>query len=349
MNKSTGLVAYGLFFSGVSLIMLSALGAELWHWPIWGVAFVRDIGLLLSAVMAGTMLHEKLLRDETFRSLLHELDRKLETKIPKLDDIASRTANGVHELFCQRPPGLTGMRLGTAVRRNFEGYSNWITQTKPQELFFAGRSVLHRIDAHIRSRTASCAEDILLRRLKEGSQIKVLFLDPRTGIVERIAAEEGQTLQAMLGDVTRSLGICLRLDSLLQTEFAALPANAELSIRVYDRIPYFAYHKQGDDVLVGFYFLSYKGSTSAAYELVDDVTKEVFGDHFAKIHSETTASSLVEFEGARGRPAFNGRLVAELRHCLSEKLGTDKVDELLSRENVEPLNRNIGNRLLESR
>ena len=72
-SKTVGLTAYGLFFTGVSLIMLSVLGAESWHWLAWVAAFVRDVGLLLSAVMAGTIFHEKLLRDEMLRHLVHEM------------------------------------------------------------------------------------------------------------------------------------------------------------------------------------------------------------------------------------------------------------------------------------
>jgi len=298
-SKTVGLTAYGLFFTGVSLIMLSVLGAESWHWLAWVAAFVRDVGLLLSAVMAGTIFHEKLLRDEMLRHLVHELDKKLDAKIPKLHDAAAETANAVHELFCERPPGITGIRLVHGVRRNYAGYYSWVNEQKAQELFFAGRSVLHRIDADIRSRMAGTAEDILFRRLKEGSKIKVLFLDPRSDILERLAKEEGQTPDAMLGDIATSIGICDRLHKLLQANFSTLQPGAELSIRVYDRVPYFAYHKQDTEVIVGFYFLSSKGSTSAAYELIDDTTKQVFGDHFIGIYSEAVTSTLVEFDGAR--------------------------------------------------
>src|SRR5262249_24088383 len=163
-----------------------------------------------------------------------------------------------------------------------------------QELFFAGRSVLHRIDADIRARTGGSAEEILLRRLKENSKIRILFLDPRTDILNRLAKEEGQTLQAMLGDIATSIGICRRLFDLVLQDFPALQHGAELTIRIYDRVPYFAYHKQDDDVVVGFYFLSTKGSSSAAYEIIDEQTKQVFGDHFIHIMYEAATTTLVE-------------------------------------------------------
>jgi hypothetical protein len=282
--------------------------------------------------MAGTIIHEKLLRDEMLRHLSHELHRQLEAKVPKLSDMTSQTAVAVHDLFCERPPGITGIRLVHGVRRNYAGYYNWVNEQKSQELFFAGRSVLHRIDADIRSRMAGTAEDILFRRLKEGSKIRVLFLDPRSNILERLANEEGQTPEAMLGDIATSIGICHRLHDLLFANFANLQPGAELYIRVYDRVPYFAYHKQDNEVIVGFYFHSSKGFTSAAYELVDDTTKQVFGDHFIGIYSEAVTTNIVEFDGARGRPTFNHKLFDELNAFLQHKLGPEKTDELLNRK-----------------
>lgn len=91
-SKTAALSAYGLVFTGLALIFLSVLGKEVWHWPDWIVHFVRDLGLLLSAVMAGTILHEKLLRDEMELSFARELNRKL-------DELRVSTAAEVHRLF----------------------------------------------------------------------------------------------------------------------------------------------------------------------------------------------------------------------------------------------------------
>jgi hypothetical protein len=331
--KTAGLVAYGLTFTGVSMMMLSVLGAEVWHWPVWLSSFIRDVGLLLAAVMAGTILHEKLLRDEMVHVVVDQLDEKLDSGIPKLAEVASETAMQTHKLFSESPPRMTGLRLVHDTRRNFAGYYSWVNEQRPQELFFAGRSVLHRIDADIRTRTGTSAEEILLRRLKEGSKITILFLDPRVDILDRLAMEEGQTPQALLGDVATSLGISRRLFELLERDFSNLPPGAELTIRIYDRVPYFAYHKQDDEVIVGFYFLSAKGSSSAAYELIDGATKEAFGDHFVGMLSAAATNVLVEFDGARGRPNFNSALFDQLRDSLSkvDRLGEKKTAEALDR------------------
>jgi hypothetical protein len=318
--KTVGLSAYGTFFTGIALILLSALGGEIWHWPAWTTNFVRDLGLLLAVVTAATIFHEKLLRDEMVSSFNRELDEKLQ-RVP-LD-----AAKEVHRLFCERPPLMTGLRKLSDRRRNFGGYYDWINEQRPQDLFFAGRSVLHRMDADIRARTTgitaqngATAADILLRRLREGSKIHILFLDPRTNLLARLADEEGQTPAEMLGDIKTSLQICCTLADLLNNHWSELPTGAELSIRVYDCVPYFAYHKQDNEVIVGFYFDSSRGSTSAAYELIDVETKETFQGHFIRIRREAATSAIVEFDGARGKPNFRKRLVEELLKSIEVSL-----------------------------
>jgi hypothetical protein len=386
MKKTVILIAYALFVTGGLLILISILMSR--DWPVLA-AFVRDIGLLLSAIMGGTILHEKVLRDEMARQFIHELDRKLESKVPKLSEIdeklqaripklsdideklqariptlsdidekllsrvpklsdideklqtripsaseiASQTAGRVHELFSERPPGMTGIKLIPKAehRRNFWRYYSWVNEQKPQELFFAGRSVLHRINADIWTRTGGYAQDILLRRLKEGSKVTILFLDPRIDLLQRLATEEGQQPNEMLEDIATSVGICLRLHGLLRNNLATLPPNAELKIRIYDRVPYFAYHKQDSDVILGFYFLSEKGSSSAPYEIVDDTTKAVFGGHFDRIFAMATAGSLLEFDGPRRRLHFDENLFNSLRDFLAAELGSTKSDDLLNR------------------
>jgi hypothetical protein len=289
------------------------------------------LGLLLSASMAGTLLYEVFVREEMTREIVDRLDRALETKVPKIPAISASTAELVHKIFSERPPGITGLRLVSDQRRGYQGYYDWIKNTSEQQLVFAGRSVLHRIDADVRDSINQSAEDVILSKLRNGSRIRINFLDPYSCLIERLAKEEGQRPEDMLSDIATSIGICRRLGDLLTTEAKTLPKKCDLSIRIYDQVPYFAYHKQNEQVIVGFYFQSFLGSTSAAYEIIDSSTKELFSSHFVRIHSEVSSSTLVEFNGERARPRVENELFERLVGKLSESLTQTRVNELMKR------------------
>jgi hypothetical protein len=331
LAKGSFLVTYALFFTGLVLVLISVIVSEVKELAHIIVVFIRDLGVLLSAAMAGTIVYEKFLRGEMVSNIGKELDRKLESRVPPMEESAENTARAVHALFTNYPPQMTGIKLLNSFRRNYHKYYDWVNNQEVQELFFAGRSVLHRIDADVRTRSLAAAEDILFRKLKEGSKIKILFLDPRANILERLANEEGQRLESMLGDIATSLGICKRLSNLLKEKYKRLPANSELDIRIYDCIPYFAFHKQDEQVILGFYFPSMGlGSSSPAYEIIDDKTRQVFSGHFEHILAQAVSGSLVGFSGARGEPNFYEDLFDELCKYLQQKLGKEKTDKLLA-------------------
>lgn len=296
-NTKVLLVTWGLAATGIILILLSVLGGEAWHWPEWTTHYVRDLGLLLAAVMAGTIIHEKLLRDEMIRSF----DRTLDEKI---NPVPTETAQAIHQLLLTRPPGLTGIRKLSDERRSYHGYYKWVRDSGSHELFFAGRSVLNRIATDIRAQGETTIEDAVLRRLKEGCQINILFLDARVDMIERLAREEAQSKHSMLGDIGEALQACRAMALRIGAEWQECPRAAKLTIGVYDRVPYFAYHKQDSEAIVGFYFDSAMGMTSAAYELIDDETKRAFQDHFVSLRKDAVRENrvIVDFDGAKRKP-----------------------------------------------
>lgn len=80
---------------------------------------------------------------------------------------------------------------------------------------------------------------------------------------------------------------------------------------MYDEVPHFAYHRQDDDVIIGFYFLSALGSAAAAFEVADAKTKEFFGDHFAAIFDRASkAGCIIERTPNRDESVFNEALYA---------------------------------------
>jgi hypothetical protein len=263
----------------------------------------------MAAVMAGSILHEKLIRDEMLHAFSQELDNKM-------DRLSSEAARKVHELFLRSPPGVTGIQLIEEVRRKCGDYYRWVYDDSAQDLFFAGRSVLHRIEEDNQSKVGIAAAKLLLRRLQEGANIRVLFLDPRSSIIERVAKEEGQPLRSMLGDLRKSLKVCRELADLVGRSSDDLPASANLSIMVYDKMPYFAFHKQDNEIIVGFYFNSAKGSTAPAYRVLDSATKKVFEEHFLSVANNSTTSTILEFNGSRSTFSFNDTLDVELQEAL---------------------------------
>lgn len=226
-------------------------------------------------------------------------------------------------------PPKSGIQLVADVRRGWEGYYLWATTTRTQELFFAGRSVLHRINQDFKERSLPDAEDVIFRKLTEGCEIRILFLDPRTNIIGRLAKEEGQDLDKMLEDIATSLGICKRLYNLLSKN--NVTARAFLSIRVYDEVPYFAYHKVDNTVNAGFYFSTTLGHQSSAYEIIDEKNKKLFSGHFTSIHDRAEKTYILELPiHHRTTPKFNYRLFQEIFESISGTLGEEKTRQLMS-------------------
>jgi len=262
-------------------------------------------------------------------STFHEgIIRRLES-----NEAACAVANEVHDRLKETPLSAIGIRLVSSVRKGYSGYYLWSLDNSSKEMFFAGRSVLHRIDADFRERAIGTAEKLIARRLSEGARFKIMFLDPMSNLVPRLAEEEGQTEEQLLSDIATSVGICRRLYNILQEE--KLPPKANLDIRVFDEIPYFAYHLVGDNVIIGFYFSSALGHASAAYDVVDRQTKEFFGEHFLSIFGRASNAYILRIHPHSRMPDLNRDLISKLRKIIVSKLGEQKTDEMMGEERVQ--------------
>lgn len=246
------------------------------------------------------------------------------------DETAENVADKVHDKIKKAPLSAIGIRLVSPVRKGYAGYYLWAIDTTPQEMFFAGRSVLHRIDADFRVRDIGFAEEIIARRLKERSNLKVLLLDARSEMIARLAREEGQTAEQLMSDLATSIGICQRLYEILQKKI--LPPTARLEILIFDEIPYFAYHRVDSQVIVGFYFSSAVGHSSAAFEVVDPQTKNFFDQHFQSIYGRACSNYIIRTNPHSGKIELNNILIMDIRKLLIEKLGEDKTIKLMKGE-----------------
>jgi hypothetical protein len=290
-----------LIFLGLSLSLLSSL----YEW----VKLISDVGLAIMIAGIASTFHEAVIR-------------RLEG-----EETAAAVAEKVQESLREAPLSASGIRLVSPIRKGYAGYYQWAINNQAQDLFFAGRSVLHRIDADFRnpSRSLGTAEERIAKRLCEGCSVRILFLNPRTDLIERLSKEETQTHKQLLGDITTSLGICQRLyDNIKQLN---LPHSTTLSINVFDEVPYFAYHKVEEQVIVGFYFSSIVGHASAAFEVVDPQTKEFFGRHFDSIMTRANSTYIVRTNPHNGRPEINSVLMANLKEFLIEQLESELFDK----------------------
>jgi hypothetical protein len=235
-------------------------------------------------------------------------------------------ADCVQERLHRHLPLTRGIRIVSNVRKGNDAYYAWVNASDNPDLFFAGRSVLHRIDFDIRRRSRISAEKAIANRLRAGATIRILFLDPRSVMIDRLAEESGQGRDAMLSDMAYSLGICRRLyeDHLKHHHFSS---HAHLEIRVYDEIPYFAYHKQNDKVFVGFYFTTALGQDSPAFEVLDPETQKLFADHFATVFGN--GFRLLELIPHRKEPYLDEKLMDEMTEVFVRELGEEQVSRLM--------------------
>ena len=308
----TGNQVIRLLFS----VLLIPIGAVMILLAAKGTAGILISNLGLAFIVTGVV------------STFHEgVIRRLENS-----EAACAVANKVHDKLKEAPLSATGIKLVSSVRKGYSGYYQWALNNGTEEIFFAGRSVLHRIDADFRERSIGTAESLIARRLSEGASFKIMFVNPLSGLIHRLAEEEGQTENQLLSDVAISLGICQRLHKIIKSD--KLPIDANLDIRVFDEIPYFAYHRVADHVIIGFYFSSLLGHASAAYEVVDRQTKEFFGEHFLSIFGRASNEYLLKIDQHSRNPKLNIKLINQLRERLIEKIGDEKTNELMGEKKV---------------
>jgi hypothetical protein len=249
-----------------------------------------------------------------------------ETVLSRLEqgESAKLVAEEVYQRLYQSPLQTVGIRLVSSVRKEYDGYYQWAICTNPQKLFFAGRSVLHRIDSNFRARGLGKAEEVIARRLSQGARLSIMFLDPRSDLIPRLAREEGQEPDQLLCDIATSIGICERLYKLIKEKEYG---HSSLEVRLYDEVPYFAYHRVDEDVILGFYFSSALGHTSGAYEVVDQQTRNFFEGHFLSLRSRSTI--LLQMSEHRPKADMNAKVLSQARKALIEQLGEQRANELM--------------------
>ncbi|ACF44595.1 hypothetical protein [Pelodictyon phaeoclathratiforme] len=265
-NFLIGLITYSLLISGLFFIGLSILGA-VWGWDESFTAIIKEVGIVLFSVTTLELIHETVLRKKLVEETVEYIQKNI------LDGL--------------KDCNLMGMRLVAQQRSGYHGYEKWINE-KNDELFFAGRSVLHTIEKYVKKRSEyNGIEDAILQKLKEGTTIKILILDPRSVVINLLTSEEtmnGQSQQVryfeMMRDIKFSFAIADKIGKLIDNKKNIDRLTGNITIMLYSDMPYFAYHRQGNEVLIGYYFIREVGSKSGVYKITDEFTKTEYNNHF---------------------------------------------------------------------
>jgi len=181
----------------------------------------------------------------------------------------------------------TGIQILSLIRQGDDRYHSWVVVRNPQELFFAGRSVLHRIQLDFDDRRLPSVEEILIRKLSEGTRIRILFCNPLWDAIPSIATAEGQTSEKLYNDLQTSIEIVKKLHGKLKESSQKL--SGEIDIRLYQEQFQYAYHRtlnlQTDEMkmYLGMYFAKRQGCRSPLFEVYDRSIQKEFEDHFHNV------------------------------------------------------------------
>lgn len=174
-----------------------------------------------------------------------------------------------------------GVYMVAEEREGDPRYHAWLLETRQQDMFFAGHSVLHRVEQDFQSRSKFPHVDEALRqKVAEGSNIKVLFLDPTWDFLDQIAKYQGQEPKELRLDLATTIGRCKMLWQSLDSN---LPG--EIDIRTSRDFVQYAFHRvccsqrRQDLVLVGFYFAGQTGKKSPLFLVEDKVIQGFFVEH----------------------------------------------------------------------
>jgi hypothetical protein len=105
-------------------------------------------------------------------------------------------------------------------------------------------------------------------------------------------------------------------------------------IRLYDAIPYFAYHKVDHQVIIGFYFSAALGQETGAYEVLDQDTKNFFAGHFDTIFFRARSSILLDVSSGHNMAALNRQLVDDIKKSMLVYFNPEPMSKLLCGETI---------------
>ena len=218
-----------------------------------------------------------------------------------------------------------GIRIIDSERRENERYHRWLLESEPQAIFFAGHSVLHRVQLDFSRLGFVSAGEALKRKISEGSKIRILFLDPTWELLPEIARWEGQNPVDLMTDLATTLGISRKLSEILQ--HADLPGSVE--IRTCRELAQYAFHyvvckpKESVEMLLGFYFAGHVGCKSPLFTAENREVHELFEVHFTTVFDRS--KRLLSY--SRETSYFDHAYYRECQAALAEHIGDSEVQK----------------------
>jgi len=235
-------------------------------------------------------------------------------------------------------------------RKDYTKYHEWTGIKDRTDIFFAGHSVLHRIKADFKLLPVRNAEDAFLRKLEDGSSIKILLLDPAWQYVEDIITVQAQRPNDFYRDLHVALGFVGDIAKALQKRSSL---QGELEIKMCRSNLHYSFHRikyvqSGEvDMLVGFYFAGILGTHSPLFRAETEDIQDYFESHFEKLfEAELTTQDLLIYTPSRKdfceqtRKAYVAFLDAKIQELSpqsrNERL-TGRSPESEETQNVRPL------------
>lgn len=221
-----------------------------------------------------------------------------------------------------------GLRIVGRKRRGEPRYYKWVLENKVQDAFFAGHSILHRVDEDFRSRRLLPVKEALPQKISEGSKIRILFLDPTWDLLDEVAIAGGQEPQVLRRDLAKTLETCKQLWLALKDQ----GSHGSLQIRTCRAIVQYAFHhvqrsrRRTDEMLIGFYFAGQPGTETPVYETDDEEVRRCFAVHFATVFDAPSAKRLLSYSD--GSLDFNHEYFTLCTDALSRHLGEKAVEGL---------------------
>ncbi len=304
----------------LSGLVMTFIGTTLALWakdlaPGSTEVFCRSVGLAFIVTGITSVFHE---------ALLWPFRRK-ETKAD-----SAKLLDEMHRRFDEIRSNFKGpdVRMIAQKREGYGAYHRWVLEKVPQEVFFAGHSVLHRIQRDLSDRAlCGSVEEALARRVAEGCNIKILFLDPTWEMLPVIAESENQKIKTVATHIATSLGICKRL------WMALVPhphrGNGSIEISTCRELHQYAFHHVigGADsvqMFMGFYFAKTPGLLTPLFVVESEDVQKWFAMHFDSIFRRQSPETtwLLSYQSS-ARAEFNDEHYRKCRESLGRYLNDD--------------------------